>query len=132
MEDDIIDFGRQKMDNFKRICSNILLSNSYGDYDQPMELQQAYRSLKNVIKHPKTCHPFKANVGYMKMTFAAMRQQKRVNAKTPDIGASTNKVFKKPNFSNQMNKMNYLAAAGPQNQVRKTKMGIPKLQNKSS
>ena len=88
------------MDNFKRICSDVLLADSYGDYDQPMDLQQAYWSLKNVIKHPKTCHPFKANVGYMKMTFAAMRQQKKVSAKTPDIGTSTTKVLNKPTFSN--------------------------------
>ena len=69
----------------------------------------------------------------MKMTFAAMRQQKRVTAKTPDIGASTNKVFKKPIFSNKIDEMNNLeASAAPGSQISKNKLGMSKLQNKSS
>lgn len=74
MEEGLVDFGRQKMDQFKRICSTVLLSNGVGDYDTPMELQQAYRTLKGSLKNPKTCHPYHSNAGYLKMTFAALRQ----------------------------------------------------------
>lgn len=67
----------------------------------------------------------------MKMTFAAMRQQKRVSTKTPDMRTSTKKVFKKTNFEKQMNKMNYLELP-PAKQTKNSKLAISRAQNKSS
>ncbi len=88
IDDGLVDFGRQKMDQFKRICSSVLLSDGVGDYEAAIELQQAYRSLKGALKNPKTCHPYHSNAGYLKMTFAALRQQKfrgATRAETPPM-----------------------------------------------
>jgi len=75
-DDEEFDFGKAKMDFFKKRARDILLNEAELEYDgNPMPLAGAYKNLKHAIKNPATTFTKLENKpGYMKMTFSQGRQ----------------------------------------------------------
>lgn len=75
-EEDNFDFGRAKMDFFKKRAREILTNESELEYEGvPMPLQGAYKNLKHAVKNPSVVYTKMENKpGYMKMTFSMGRQ----------------------------------------------------------
>lgn len=76
MFDDIqdnIDFGKAKMDEFKKTAMDLLLNENETEYETPLDLPGAYKVLKGLIKNPVIVHSKRPNKGYMKQTFATSR-----------------------------------------------------------
>lgn len=77
MFDDIqqenIDYGKAKMDEFKKNAMHLLLNDNETEYDTPLDLPGAYKVLKGLIKNPVIVHSKRPNKGYMKQTFATSR-----------------------------------------------------------
>lgn len=86
-EDEDFDFGKAKMDFFKKRAREILMSDSEMEYvGNPMPLNGAYKNLKHAIKNPaSTMTKLDEKPGYMKMTFA-MGRHAPAAAKNLDIG----------------------------------------------
>jgi len=55
-EDENIDFGKGKMDEFKKNAMELLLNENEADYDTPLDLPGAYKVLKGLIKNPIIVH----------------------------------------------------------------------------
>lgn len=72
-EDENIDYGKAKMDEFKRQAMGLLLNENEAEYDTPLDLPGAYKVLKGLIKNPVIVHSKRPNKGYMKQTFATSR-----------------------------------------------------------
>lgn len=70
---DNVDFGKMKMDEFKRNAVEILLNDNDAEYESPLDLPYAYKSLKELIKNPVIVHSKRPHKGYMKQTFATSR-----------------------------------------------------------
>lgn len=68
-----IDFGKAKMDEFKKNAMELLLNNNETEYETPLDLPGAYKVLKGLIKNPVIVHSKRPNKGYMKQTFATSR-----------------------------------------------------------
>ena len=68
-----IDFGKAKMDDFKKNAMELLLQESETVYENPVDLPVAYKMLKGLIKNPVIVHSKRPNKGYMKQTFATSR-----------------------------------------------------------
>lgn len=68
-----IDFGKAKMDEFKRNAVDMLLNANETEYETPLDLPGAYKVLKGLIKNPVIVHSKRPNKGYMKQTFATSR-----------------------------------------------------------
>ena len=66
------DFGQAKMDFFKKRARDILMNESFMEYEgAPMPLSGAYKSLKHAIKNPSIMYSRVADKpNYMKMTFS--------------------------------------------------------------
>lgn len=76
MFDDVqenIDFGKAKMDEFKKQANQLLLNENEAEYETPLDLPGAYKVLKSLIKNPVIVHSKRPNKGYMKQTFATSR-----------------------------------------------------------
>jgi hypothetical protein len=73
MQQENIDFGKAKMDEFKKNAVDILLNENETDYETPLDLPGAYKVLKGLIKNPVIVHSKRPNKGYMKQTFATSR-----------------------------------------------------------
>ena len=75
-EDDEFDFGRAKMDFFKKRAREILMNENDMEYEGvPMPLGGAYKSLKHAVKNPSVVYTKLENKPhYMKMTFSMGRQ----------------------------------------------------------
>ena len=74
-EDEDFDFGRAKMDFFKKRAREILMNESEMEYiGNPMPLSGAYKNLKHAIKNPaSTMTKLDEKPAYMKPTFAISR-----------------------------------------------------------
>ena len=74
-EDEDFDFGKAKMDFFKKRAREILMNESELEYvGNPMPLSGAYKNLKHAIKNPTTVYSkLDSNPNYMKITFAIGR-----------------------------------------------------------
>lgn len=68
-----IDFGKAKMDEFKKQAMDLLLNENETEYETPLDLPGAYKVLKGLIKNPVIVHSKRPNKGYMKQTFATSR-----------------------------------------------------------
>lgn len=75
-DDDEFDFGRAKMDFFKKRAREILTADADLEYEgNPMPLGGAYKNLKHAIKNPSIVYTKLENKpNYMKMTFSMGRQ----------------------------------------------------------
>lgn len=75
-EDEDFDFGKAKMDFFKKRAREILMNESEMEYEgNPMPLSNAYKSLKHSVKNPSTVYTkLETKPHYMKMTFSMGRQ----------------------------------------------------------
>ena len=75
-DDDEFDFGRAKMDFFKKRAREILTADAELEYEgNPMPLNGAYKNLKLSIKNPAIVYTKLENKpNYMKMTFSMGRQ----------------------------------------------------------
>jgi len=73
VEDENIDYGKAKMDEFKKQAMGLLLNQSETEYETPLDLPGAYKVLKGIIKNPVIVHSKRPNKGYMKQTFATSR-----------------------------------------------------------
>lgn len=75
-EDDEFDFGRAKMDFFKKRAREILMDEADLEYEgNPMPLGGAYKNLKHAVKNPSVIYTKMENKpNYMKMTFSQGRQ----------------------------------------------------------
>ena len=76
-EDDEFDFGKAKMDFFKKRARDILMDDADLEYEgNPMPLSGAYKNLKHAIKNPSvgTEGVAENKPNYMKMTFSMGRQ----------------------------------------------------------
>ena len=75
-EDDEFDFGRAKMDFFKKRAREILMNEADMEYEgNPMPLGGAYKNLKHAVKNPSVVYTKMENKpNYMKMTFSQGRQ----------------------------------------------------------
>ena len=73
-DEDEFDFGKAKMDFFKKRARDILMAYSEIMYEGvPMPLASAYKNLKHAIKNPTTITNKEQKPGYLKMTFAVSR-----------------------------------------------------------
>ena len=95
-EDDEFDFGKAKMDFFKKRAREILMNDTLMEYEgNPMPLAGAYKNLKHAVKNPSTVYTkLESKPGYMKGTFAQGRQAPAANkylelGKQMDIAKST-------------------------------------------
>jgi hypothetical protein len=75
-DEDEFDFGRAKMDFFKKRAREILTADAELEYEgNPMPLGGAYKNLKHAIKNPSIVYTKLENKpNYMKMTFSMGRQ----------------------------------------------------------
>lgn len=75
-EDDDFDFGKAKMDFFKKRAREILMADNDLEYEGvPMPLGGAYKSLKHIVKNPNTVYTkLEKKPGYLKSTFCQGRQ----------------------------------------------------------
>jgi hypothetical protein len=73
LQQEDIDYGKAKMDEFKKNAMNLLLNDNETEYDTPLDLPGAYKVLKGLIKNPVIVHSKRPNKGYMKQTFATQR-----------------------------------------------------------
>ena len=75
-DDEEFDFGRAKMDFFKKRAREILTQEQDMEYEGvPMPLNGAYKNLKHAIKNPSVVYSKLENKPhYMKMTFSMGRQ----------------------------------------------------------
>ena len=75
-DDDEFDFGKAKMDFFKKRAREILQNDNEMEYEgNPMPLAGAYKNLKHAVKNPSTVYTkLESKPGYMKMTFSQGRQ----------------------------------------------------------
>lgn len=75
-DDDEFDFGKAKMDFFKKRAREILMNDNDIEYEgNPMPLAGAYKNLKHSVKNPSTVYTkLESKPGYMKMTFSMGRQ----------------------------------------------------------
>lgn len=75
-DEDEFDFGRAKMDFFKKRAREILTADADLEYEgNPMPLGGAYKNLKHAIKNPAIVYTKLENKpNYMKMTFSMGRQ----------------------------------------------------------
>jgi hypothetical protein len=73
LQQENIDFGKAKMDEFKSKCMDLLLNDNETEYETPLDLPGAYKVLKGLIKNPVIVHSKRPNKGYMKQTFATSR-----------------------------------------------------------
>ena len=75
-DEDEFDFGRAKMDFFKKRAREILTADADLEYEgNPMPLGGAYKNLKHAIKNPSIVYTKLENKpNYMKMTFSMGRQ----------------------------------------------------------
>ena len=71
-EEEDFDFGRAKMDFFKKRAREILTSDADLEYEGiPMPLQGAYKNLKHAVKNPAVVYTkMDSKPNYMKMTFS--------------------------------------------------------------
>ena len=74
-DDEEFDFGRAKMDFFKKRAREILMNEQDLEYEgMPMPLGGAYKSLKHAVKNPSVVYSKLENKpNYMKMTFSMGR-----------------------------------------------------------
>ena len=74
-DDEEFDFGRAKMDFFKKRAREILMNEQEMEYEgAPMPLSGAYKNLKHTIKNPSFVYTKIENrPHYMKMTFSMGR-----------------------------------------------------------
>ena len=57
MEDENFDFGKAKMDYFKKRAKEILLDESEHEYEgNPVSLHNAYRNMKAALRNPIIVH----------------------------------------------------------------------------
>lgn len=77
--DELFDYGKARMDYFKKKAREILLDDQEFD-NEPQEdfntisLSNAYKNLKNAIKNPVVVYSYPENKpNYMKMTFSMSR-----------------------------------------------------------
>lgn len=68
-----LDYGKARMDDFKRKAMDLLLNENETEYETPLDLPGAYKVLKGLIKNPVIVHSKRPNKGYMKQTFATSR-----------------------------------------------------------
>ena len=75
-DDEEFDFGRAKMDFFKKRARDILMNEQEMEYEgTPMPLGGAYKNLKHAVKNPSVVYTKMENKPhYMKMTFSMGRQ----------------------------------------------------------
>jgi len=75
-DDEEFDFGRAKMDFFKKRAREILMNDTEMEYEgNPMPLNNAYKNLKHAVKNPSVVYSKLENKpNYMKMTFSMGRQ----------------------------------------------------------
>ena len=56
-DDNNFDFGRAKMDYFKKRAKEILMDENQFEYDgAPVPLPNAYKNLKNILRNPIVVH----------------------------------------------------------------------------
>jgi hypothetical protein len=75
-DDEEFDFGRAKMDFFKKRAREILMNEQEMEYEgKPMPLSGAYKNLKHAVKNPAVVYTkLEQKPHYMKMTFSQGRQ----------------------------------------------------------
>ena len=74
-DDEEFDFGRAKMDFFKKRAREILMDEQEMEYEgKPMPLSGAYKNLKHAVKNPSVVYTkLEQKPHYMKMTFSQGR-----------------------------------------------------------
>lgn len=94
-DDDEFDFGRAKMDFFKKRAREILMNDQELEYEGvPMPLGGAYKSLKHAVKNPSIGYAkVESKPHYMKMTFS-MGRQAPAGAKLMEMASQKNQVSK--------------------------------------
>ena len=80
-DDDNFDFGRAKMDFFKKRAREILTNECELEYEGiPMPIQGAYKNLKHAVKNPSVVYTrLESKPNYMKMTFSQGRHAMAAN-----------------------------------------------------
>ena len=75
-DDPNFDFGKAKMDYFKKRAKEILLSEAQYEYEgNPVQLPRAYKNLKSILRNPVVVHASTSDQRphYLKMTFSMCR-----------------------------------------------------------
>jgi hypothetical protein len=70
---DEFDFGKAKLDFFKRQAKDALVIEEDIEYDVPLDLNNAYKQLKNAIKNAPIVHSKRPDFNYQRSTFAVER-----------------------------------------------------------
>ena len=147
-DDEEFDFGRAKMDFFKKRARDILMGEQDMEYEgNPMPLGGAYKNLKHAIKNPSVVYTKMENKPhYMKMTFSMGRQapaggkfldlskQSAVNKSVKNLSSNLTDGQLNPLLLSLKQKVQAPGQAGgkPQNQFLDAVFGAPATKTKKA